>query len=146
MRRNRNKQQGNKSEYETLRALQSIGIRMLEPVYTPYHILYKDGKVIDVKPIRKVSGDMRGIVPGSGQSVLVETKWRGDKLVYSDLKKHQHAHLRVHKKHGGLSLVAWHNEKGLYVFNYGIDAFQPGKSLTPEQAAAVCIAAFVVQR
>jgi len=118
--------------------LRGMGIEMLEKIATPVLLIpsrYKGFfKVIFEEP---VSGDHRGILDG-GRSVLAETKTIMDRnLRYSDLREHQPAGLSEHAARGGLSLLVWVHNSGVYVmewFSDGIPGFEHGKSLTPQAA------------
>lgn len=93
--------------------LQQMGLGRVQAIYTPWKVLWKTvrgRRVVDKAfPLRKVDGDFIAVVPGTGQSVLVEVKRRGtrDTLRWSDLEAHQREALDDHIANGGLSLVAW---------------------------------------
>lgn len=124
-------------------ALHRLGVMMPEEIATP----------VKLKPAREmgtfrvtygeiVSGDHRGILPG-GRSVLAETKsMRGERLVYSDLREHQPARLSEHAEYGGLSLLIWASDYGVFVMEWTSllkIGFKPGKGIGIEEARALDI-------
>jgi len=121
--------------------LRHLGIEMVEKIATPVLLIpshYKGlFKVIFEEP---VSGDHRGILKG-GRSVLAETKTIIDRnLRYSDLREHQPGRLSEHAAMGGLSLLVWVHNSGVYVLEWnegGIIGFTKGTSLSPETAQAL---------
>jgi len=116
-------------------ALRRLGVEMVEQIGTPvhlipvghqgaYHVIYGE----------KVSGDHRGILP-NGRSVLAETKTiLNRRLRYSDLRKHQPDRLTKHTEHGGLSLLVWVHESGVYILEWPIQGFAAGRSIATEKA------------
>jgi len=97
--------------------LSRLGVEMVEAVYTPWKVLFKNTssgrKVVNAFPLRKVSGDFRGVLPG-GRAVLIEVKSRTtrDTFRWSDLEDHQKDALHENSGFGGLSLVCWVNDLG----------------------------------
>lgn len=83
--------------------------------------------------VRKVAGDIR-CVGEDGRSVLVEVKWRPERLVFSDLENHQIDALNEHQYVGGMSLLAWCHRGGaelLYWSELLLMGFGPGSYITP---------------
>lgn len=129
----------NIAQYE----LKRMGLEMIEPVYTPWKIVWsqKNGRRVPVKAfaVAKVSGDFRAITP-TGQSVLVEVKSRKDReaLRWSDLEPHQREALQQHSEHGGLSLVVWVTEMGeCMVMAWPIPGFGFRKSISWDDAVDI---------
>lgn len=123
-------------------ALTILGIRMVEKIGTPVILIPSRIKgLFKVRYEEKVSGDHRGILPG-GRSVLAETKTILNRnLTYSDLREHQPARLTMHAELGGLSLLVWVRAPyEIYVMEWPIEGFGPGKGITPERAALICAA------
>jgi hypothetical protein len=115
--------------------LLGLGIEQIEKIGTPVLLIPSRYKgLFKVVYGEKVSGDRRGILPG-GRSVLIEVKTILDhNLTYSELKPHQHAGLKAHADFGGLSLLVWIHNSGVYVMEFPISGFIPGTSLTPQVA------------
>lgn len=88
---------------------------------------------------RKVAGDIRAVVPGSGQSVLCEVKFRDDLLPFSALATHQEQALRLHHQLGGLSLLGWVSRKGALILVWPLPGYGPGVALTWEYAAPLTL-------
>lgn len=139
----RNQKIGKDGERLAQSVLNGLGIEMLEKIGTPVLIApYIGGRgavpgVYYVKWGEKVSGDRRGILPG-GRSVLIEVKtvWDGN-LPFGQLDDHQHNALKRHASFGGLSLLVWVHNDGVFVMEYpagGIPGFIPHKSITPARA------------
>jgi penicillin-binding protein-related factor A (putative recombinase) len=107
------------------------GCKMVVEIPTPI-------KIVRGKPIRskKVFGDKRAIIPGTGQSVLAEAKATGkeDRLKHSRLKAHQIAALDEHHNLGGLSLLIWVSGYGTYCMKWPIPGFQKGRSIKVAEA------------
>lgn len=81
-------------------------------------------------------GDWRAVGPG-GISVLIECKYRPERLVFSDLEAHQWSRLDEHLKLGGLSLLAWQCRTGLFVLPWNIlraQGFAKGEGIGAEWA------------
>ena len=117
-------------------ALRRLGVEMVEKIGTPVHLtpVENGSGTFHVIYGEKVSGDHRGILPG-GRSVLAETKTILDRnLRYSDLREHQPGRLSEHAEHGGLSLLVWVHESGVYILKWPIDGFVNGKSIKAAQA------------
>lgn len=116
--------------------LRSIGVEMVEKIGTPVTLLpAKAPGTYRVIWGEKVSGDRRGIIPGSGRSVLVEVKTIYDRnLRWSDMRDHQPGRLTEHAEHGGLSLLVWVHSSGVCVMRWPVDGFGPGKSIDETQA------------
>jgi len=83
----------------------------------------------------KVAGDIRAIVPGTGQSVLAEVKTvEKDRLYFSKLRKHQVANLDIHTGFGGLSLLVWITYGKVFTMQWPIPGFKPRTSIRFEDA------------
>ena len=121
-------------------ALCRIGVEMVEQIGTPVHLV-PVGKTGTYRVIygERVSGDHRGILPG-GRSVLAETKTIMDRnLRYSDLRDHQPARLSEHVEHGGLSLLVWVHNSGVYIMQWPVFGFEAGRSICVEDAEAAAL-------
>lgn len=118
--------------------IRSLGIEMVEEIGTPFTIVKsKPNNWFQGFFGKKVSGDTRGVIPGTGRSVLVETKTIMDRnLRWSDLREHQPERLSQHAELGGWSLLVWVHHTGIYIFEWPIPEsdFRPGKSMTIEVA------------
>lgn len=129
--------------------LRGIGLGMVEKIGTPVKLVsipkrtrkymqkfgFNPNGVFRVIFGEKVSGDRRALVPGSGVSVLIETKTILDRnLRWSDLRDHQPGRLDYHVELGGISLLAWVHQTGVYVLQWPVPDFGPRKSITVDQA------------
>ena len=119
-------------------ALRRLGIECVEKIGTPVKLIPRGkwGAQITYQVIwgEKVAGDHRGILPG-GRSVLAETKTILDRnLRWSDLLEHQPRKLSAHAEAGGLSLLVWVHSTGVYVMQWPVPGFGPGRSIVPKQA------------
>lgn len=126
---------GKQGQYRAASALRSIGVEMVEKIATPVLLIPSAHKGL-FRPVfeEPVSGDHRGILH-DGTSVLAETKTILDRnLRYSDLREHQPARLTEHDGFGGRSLLVWVHSSGVYVMEWPIIGFDPGTSITPEEA------------
>ena len=123
-------------------ALRALGVEMVEGIGTPVRLIPASVSRRDVYRViwgDKVSGDHRGILPG-GRSVLAETKTILDRnLRWSDLREHQPNRLQTHTDFGGLSLLIWVHSSGIYVLQWPVEGFGPGKSLRLEDARRLAI-------
>jgi hypothetical protein len=121
-------------------ALRFKGLKMVADMPTPFAILetMKAGHNTwhRMKWSAKVQGDIRAVVPGTGQSVLAEVKTvKGDRLVFSKLRPHQVTALTEHAAIGGLSLLIWVTDYGnVYVLKWPIPGFRPRTSLKYAEA------------
>ena len=88
------------------RALDQFGVKMIEKVNTPWKVLWRNGRPVQAFTVEKVSGDFIGI-GAFGKKVLVEVKYREEKLSLSDFEKHQIDALEENNQLGGISLVVW---------------------------------------
>jgi len=124
---------GKAGEGAAARALAALGICMIERIGTPVRLL-PHGRYFAVIWGERVSGDHRGVLPG-GRSVLAETKTALDRnLRWSDLRAHQPQRLSRHAELGGLSLLVWVHESGVYVMQWPIEeGFERGAGITVEQ-------------
>lgn len=117
--------------------LHGLGVEMLEKIGTPVLTIPAGRGLFKVVWGEKVSGDRRGILPG-GRSVLIEVKTILDRnLRYSDLREHQPERLQEHAHHGGLSLLVWVHNSGVYVMGFPISEFTSGTSIST-RFAVVC--------
>jgi len=130
---------GKEAEKIAIYALNTIGINMVEKIGTPIRII--DKIIIRGRSYYsliwgdKVSGDFRGIIKGSGRSVLAEVKFRsGEKLKLSDLEKHQINALDLHNELGGLSLLVWVNDDNVFVLRWPIIELNKKGSITRKEA------------
>ena len=131
--------------------LYGIGVDMVEKIGTPVKLMALSprvmaslrrmrvhGNIYSVVFGERVSGDHRGIIAGTGQSVLAESKTILDRnLRWSDLRPHQPDRLDQHRTYGGISLLVWITSNGVYVMEWPIPGFGPGKSITLEQAQEI---------
>ncbi len=122
-------------EQHAAQALRSAGIEMVEKIGTPVKLI--PSRIPGTYKViwgEKVSGDMRGILPG-GKSVLAETKTILDRnLRYSDLREHQPERLTQHAEHGGVSLLVWVHTTGIWIMRWPVNGFIRGKSIDPDTA------------
>ena len=127
--------QGKAGQEHAAAALARIGVEAVEKVGTPVRMI--PAKIPGTYRIifgEKVAGDHRGILPG-GRSVLAETKTIFEhNLAWSDLRPHQPGKLTEHTEWGGLSLLVWVSNAGVFVMEWPIPGFGPHKSITLEQA------------
>lgn len=150
----RNQRIGNAGEEFVANALSGRGLDMVEKVGTPVRLIpvedrarlalnrkgVRTSDLFHVKFGEKVSGDRRAIIGGMGISVLIEVKTRlTSKLSVSDFEAHQLPALEEHDRLGGLSLIAWVHESGVYVMRAPIPGFEKYKPLSPERAAGLDI-------
>lgn len=135
-RNSRNRKAGAAAEVLTHYELQRLGVCRVRKLEVGWGIVRnRSGKIVSAYPLERIDGDFSGILP-DGTAVLVETKKRSDKLVYSALENHQVQALNDHADHNGLSLLAWVNDDDVYVMQWPIDGFESGTSLDAEQAQA----------
>lgn len=86
---------------------------------------------------RKVSCDIKAIMPPTGRAVHVECKLRPDgQLAWSHFEDHQHRRLRNVVEAGGLAVVAFSDTRnGIELIDYGHAlrlGFAPGAHFSPE--------------
>lgn len=133
---------GNTGEEIARLQLRALGIELVEKVATPVKLKpYYDhirGAVVPgvfyVEYAEKVSGDVRGVLPG-GISVHCEVKVKDeDKIKNSVIKKHQRAWLDNHAAIGGLSLFVWVCFHEVFILRWPIEGFVPGTTLSVERA------------
>ena len=121
-------------------ALRRAGVSMVEQIATPISLIpsgHNDG-TFRVQWGERVSGDHRGILEGSGRSVLAETKTvLARNLQYSDLREHQPDRLTLHHELGGVSLLVWVHHSGIFIMRWPIAGFEPHTSITPERAELI---------
>ena len=135
-RNSRNRKAGAAAETLTRYELQRLGVCRVRKLEVGWGIVRnRAGKIVSAYPLERIDGDFSGILP-DGTAVLVETKKRSDKLVYSALENHQVQALNDHAEHNGLSLLVWVSDDDVYVMRWPIDGFESGTSLDAEQAQA----------
>lgn len=124
----RRQRNGANAEALVERELIARGFRLVEKVEVPFRAS-ADGKL---SARRKVSGDFRGVQPGSGKSLLVEVKRHDERLAWGAFRPHQITALDDHRAAKGITEVAW-VDRGIVHFidwetlrNLG---FGPGKSI-----------------
>lgn len=121
-------QWGAAAQLIAMQRMRLMGFGMVEEIHTGYRKLA--GRWVACK---KVSGDIRAVAPG-GVSVLVEVKFRPDRLAFSDLTGHQVMALTEHHRVGGMSFVCWvHLPGGVLqadLMRWPIAEFQPRSSIT----------------
>ena len=132
-----NQKIGKHGQQQAASILAGMGLQMVEPIGTPVTLL-PFGLRRDVFRViwgEKVSGDRTAIVPGSGRKVLVETKTILERnLRWSDLRTHQPERLYRNSELGGLSLLVWVHESGVYILQWPVPGFKKGKSIGVEKA------------
>jgi hypothetical protein len=76
-----------------------------------------------------------------GASVMAEAKERTDRLIWSDLKPHQHAALAEHARLGGLScIVAIYEDRTVAILRYPCLQLQKGHvGITSTEARSIAI-------
>lgn len=130
----RNRKRGRRGEDAVARELKRRGLLMVEKLEVGWGIQRdKGGQVVEVWPLRKISGDYRAITP-EGQSVLVEVKTADERLQWSKIRPHQRKALEIHANCGGLSLLAWVHDGQISIMWWPIEGFVKGTSLSAEQA------------
>ena len=108
-----NKQAGQAAE--NIVEIQLRGMRIeVEQIETGWRVQRRprpDGKgtvIVGATPMRKVLGDIFGVQPPGGRTVLVESKHDdGDRLSLSELKDHQRDNLLRWHRAGAICFVAW---------------------------------------
>ena len=142
----RNQAVGKKAEKIVANRLRSMGLKIVEPIGTPVRLTpYRSqyGKVIRgvfrVVFGDRVSGDIKAFVPG-GRGVLCEVKYTGDidRLQYSRLKDHQVEALWKCLEVGGLPLLAWVNDWGVFVMEWPLKDLRNGHRLSWMMSIAIC--------
>lgn len=108
---------------------------MVERVGTPVKAIPKGNGLYTVIWYERVAGDHRALLPG-GRSVLVESKTRTGKdyLSFGDFKDHQVKALTKHAELGGISLIAWVSNFGVYLMQWPVDGFKKGEPIHPDKA------------
>ena len=129
--------------------LRAWGVEQLERVGTPVTVIRTGKKITGAFFGEPVAADYRGVLPilpkfhGTeycaektiGQSVMAEVKTILDRnLTWSDLRPHQPGKLTEHADLGGMSLLVWVHQSGVYILRWPIDGFGPGKGISPEMA------------
>lgn len=129
---------GRAGEELAARALRNLGVEMVERIGTPVKL--QPTKLAGAFRLiwgEKVSGDFRGVLPG-GRSVLAECKTiLGRNLRWSDMRDHQPGRLDDHARNGGLTLLVWVHQTGIYVMEWPISGFGPHASIEPEWAVNI---------
>jgi penicillin-binding protein-related factor A (putative recombinase) len=129
---------GKHGEQVARSVLNGLGLEMIEEIGTPVKLVPVRSTQKNVYFViwgDKVAGDHRAMFP-NGRSVLIEVKTIRDRnLVWSDLREHQPAKLQQHNDLNGLSLLVWVHDTGVYVMQFPVVGFRPGKGITPAQAS-----------
>lgn len=148
-----NREAGEAGQRIVAAVLRNLGVARVEPVHTPWRLKRRGGRIVGATPMAKVEGDLRGIIPPTGRSVLVEVKSRvsddparPQAVVWSwgDLEEHQHEALAGHAKAGGLALVGlvWPGGVAVVVYGDAIDyGWRKGKPLTVDLVEALALRA-----
>ncbi len=89
---------------------------------------------------KKVSCDIKALIPPTGRAVAVECKLRPDgTLTWGDLQDHQHRRLRNVVDAGGLAVIAFSNcRDGIELIDYAMAlrlGFGAGAQFTAERRA-----------
>jgi hypothetical protein len=122
--------------------LRALGLLCVERIETGFRLRRAPGRpgqpsrIVGAAPMGRVMGDFKAVVPG-GRAVLVEVKWRPERLGWADLGDHQRAALDAYHAAGALALLAWVHEAGLAVMRWPlpVTVFRKGLTLTPQNAA-----------
>lgn len=118
--------------------LRHLGLEMVAHIRTGWTVMRKGGRITSAYPMAKVHADFTAIVPGTGQSVMCEAKWREDGLLsLGDLAKHQADALTLHAALGGLSLVGWSTPAGTEILVWPIKGLTKGKPLCAGDARTI---------
>ena len=123
-----NARKGGGAEQIFTNLLLFMGAVKAEKIETGFR--WVQGKAI---PGRKVSGDIRGLIPG-GRAIHVECKSTKPRLHFSAFKPHQIANLDLYAEHGALTLVGWHWTTGYALIDWSEHRLRRGESWTIEQA------------
>jgi penicillin-binding protein-related factor A (putative recombinase) len=121
---------GDFGEQIARQALHQFGICMIEKVNTPWKVLWAGKKIVNAFPVEKVSGDFIGIGV-AGKKVLVEVKYREDKLSLSDFESHQIIKLEENSRLGGISLVVWIMKHEWAIYYWPAMHLEKGKPYQP---------------
>ena len=132
-----NQERGETAEIYVATTMRGMGFVAVEKIQTGWKVIWKNHRPVSAWPIEKVMGDIRALMP-DGRGVLVEVKDRRDKLIFSDLKKHQVEALNIYADNGAVALLAWVADS-IYIMQWPITGFGPRKSLTPQQASQLAI-------
>lgn len=129
---------GKHGEQTARSVLDGLGLEFIEKIGTPVKTLTVRGAPKGLYKViwgERVAGDHRAMFP-NGRSVLIEVKTILDRnLVWSDLRDHQPMKLQQHADFNGLSLLVWVHDFGVYVMQFPVPGFGPGKGITPAQAS-----------
>lgn len=129
---------GKHGEQLAMNTLRALGLEMVEKIGTPVKL--QPARIQGTYRVifgEKVSGDCRAILPG-GRSVLIETKTMLDhNLRWSDLREHQPGRLDRHSELGGISLLVWVHNSGVYVMGWPVPNFGPGRAINLFYAGGV---------
>jgi hypothetical protein len=129
MRARRSQRTGSDFELVVAGRLRVLGVACVEQVATP---------MVKIRGVwvrgRKVSCDIKGIIPPTGRALQVECKLRpGGRLLWSDLQDHQHTRLRECIDAGGLAVIAFSDgHNGIEFIDYALalqQGWEPGESL-----------------
>jgi penicillin-binding protein-related factor A (putative recombinase) len=110
------------------------GFVEIERVWTPWHVVWKNGIKGRVPakafPQEKVCGDFIAMEKGTGRKVLAEAKATdGDRIIYSVLKDHQIRSLDQTVSNGGLSFLICIIQGEGFLLPWPISGFTKGHSL-----------------
>ena len=126
----KNKKVGDFTESLVQAALNRLGFVLVEKVNTPWCPVRQGGRIVSAFVKDKVSGDFRAVEPGTGRSVLVESKASDtDTLPWSRFEPHQVIALNQHHMANGLSMIAWVRQGVVHLIEWPVPGFQHGKSL-----------------
>lgn len=110
-------------------ALECYGVRQVVRIETGWRVKRVGGRIVGATPMERVTADWRGVWPTTGCSVMAEAKERGDRLVWSDIKPHQHKALAEHDKLNALSLVVVvYEDRTVAILRYPCPVLQRGKA------------------
>jgi len=98
-------QNGEDAEDRVETALLQRGLKLVEKVEVGFGVTHEGRRYAKAK----VSGDYRAVEPGTGRSVLIESKAKAtkDRLSWGDFREHQPVKLDEHMIAGGITEVAW---------------------------------------
>lgn len=116
-------------------ALRTMGVCMVEQIATPIVTTQRRNGWVKIRRKEKVSGDIRGLLPG-GRRVLAEVKTvNDDRLIFSRLKPHQVDALNENHELGAVSLLVLVHPYGHCVMRWPIEGFGPRTSIHIDDAA-----------
>lgn len=121
--------------------LQSLGLRRVQRIETGWKIRRVQGRIVGATPMAKVPGDFTALAPTptGARFVLIETKFRPDRLAHGDLDKHQVEALTTYHAEGAIAVVVWVSEAGAVALRWPIPSFVRGTSLSHERAKELAL-------